>query len=83
MKAKEKARELVLRFKKYSSHRGNDGFFMNQESGKDNAKQCALICVDNIIETLKPYWKNWDEGHAQYEFEYWQEVKQKIKDLKK
>ena len=69
MTAKEKAKELV-------------GKFLNEQNNTEEiseAKQCALICVDEILEniteevmTYKPFMMNTD---------YWQEVKQEINKL--
>ena len=64
---KEKAKELVNRFLQIYDGR------------VPQAKQCALICVDEILEniteevmTYKPFMMNTD---------YWQEVKQEINKL--
>ena len=58
MKAKEKAKELVDRFR------------IGDRNMKSKAKQCALICVDEILVDC-------------YEIResYWLEVKQEIKKL--
>jgi hypothetical protein len=68
MTSKEKAEELVHKFKKYSYYpkTDNDMLFVNELN--NNAKQCALIAVDEILdlidtiydydrESLNPYWK--------------------------
>jgi hypothetical protein len=68
MTPKEKAEELVHKFKKYSYYpkTNNDMLFVNELN--NNAKQCALIAVDEILdlidtiydydrESLDPYWK--------------------------
>ena len=67
MKAKEKAKELVDRFR------------IGDRNMKSKAKQCALICVDEILKNIpeevmsyKPFMMNTD---------YWQEVKQEINKL--
>ena len=49
MTAKDKAMEIAMKFDK--------------KGETDNAKQCALICVDEILETPlhvygRGYWKN-------------------------
>ena len=54
MKPEEKAKELVDSFLNVTVYVDEDG---NKETMKDynsydTAKQCALICVDEIIETL-------------------------------
>mgnify|MGYP003668173102 FL=1 len=63
MTAKEKAKEIAMKFDKYGQ--------------TDNAVKCALICVDEILESL------WNVGHSSSndEVNYWQEVKQEINKL--
>ena len=58
---KEKAEELLDK--------------MTMEIGKFNAKLCALIAVDEILETVVVY----DDISKDYQF--WQQVKQEIKNL--
>ena len=41
-----------------------------------NAKQCALITVDEIIDTHQ-----WDGGIDYDEMRYWEQVKQEIKNI--
>ena len=60
MIAKEKAKELV---KEYSWN-----------SDKSDAKQCALICVDEILQVL---WHN-HEKNSEKMYRYYLEVKQEI-----
>jgi len=62
MTPKEKARELVDSFKPYSDWNGFD-----LQIELLNAKQCALIAVDEILNIG--------------EVPYWQEVKQEIEKL--
>ena len=62
MTPKEKAKELVDRF----LNEQNDTEEISQ------AKQCALICVDEVIESC---------FHPN--LEYWQEVKQEINKIDK
>lgn len=65
MTPKEKAREL---FDKMCYWHMVDG-----GSNQHEAKQCALVAVDEIIKTLKP--------PCLTEFDYWQEVKSEIEKL--
>jgi hypothetical protein len=58
---KEKAEELLDK--------------MTMEIGKFNAKLCALIAVDEILETVVVY----DDISKDYQF--WQQVKQEIEKL--
>ena len=62
MKAKDKAKELVDRFR------------IGDRNMKSKAKQCALICVDEILEIKSVY-------HSIELDNYWQEVKQEIEKL--
>lgn len=63
MTPKEKAKELVDRF--------------NLPSGlmSIERKQCALIAVDEMLETL------WDLDKNEFENNYWQRVKEEIINL--
>jgi hypothetical protein len=76
MTAKDKAKELVDRFKgvtrPFSKRRT-----LKVDIHPEHAKQCALICVDEILESL------WNVGHSfsNDEINYWQEVKQEIERL--
>ena len=70
--AKEKAKELFDKFypraTSYSSDRKNQ---------KENAKQCALIAVDEILIAID--WHEFEYPNEQ--FEYWHEVKAEIEKL--
>ena len=74
MTAKEKAIELVDKFMpKVYCYLGS-GLLTNDYNGevaKENAKQCALICVYEIINILFQH----------HEIDYWKEVKQEIEKL--
>lgn len=53
MTPKEKAKELFDKFCSYSEHYKNDTdgiICWNTRVGEDNAKKCALICVEEILE---------------------------------
>jgi hypothetical protein len=69
MTPKEKAIELVNKFMPHSS--GN--------SNNNEAKQCALIAVDEIVEFTK-YEKQKFENDR-FSEDYWQEVKKEIEAL--
>jgi hypothetical protein len=73
MKAKEKAKELIEKLTLSSN--AQDGSWMCE----DLAKRCALIAVDEIINTnalanIKCGYVELTKEHLQY----WQEVKQEI-----
>ena len=67
MTPKEKAQELAMKFDKYGE--------------TDNAKQCALIAVDEIIKALNDDIYIQGETDIDSHIEYWQEVKQEIQAL--
>jgi len=68
MTAKDKAKELAEKMLGDNSHYLNQ----NIEIDKLIAKQCALICVDEIVKnTLQ----------VSQVLDYWQEVKQEIEKL--
>lgn len=66
MGAKEKAKNLVNKY--YIYLRAN---LMYDEEAKEDAKQCALIGVDEMIEYLR-----WTQDY--YLSNHWREVKQEI-----
>ena len=75
MTPKEKAKELVDKFKKYAYYpkTDDDRIFMNQLI--KNAKQCALIAVDEILKVASFY------NDSQAEVIYFKQVKQEIENL--
>lgn len=72
MTPKEKAKELIEMFIFFASNEGTteDGFIYSDEMQMFNAKQCALIAVDEILEEC-----------LQLKIEYWEQVKQEIENL--
>jgi hypothetical protein len=79
MTPKEKAEELVHKFKKYSYYptTNDDVLFVNELN--KNAQQCALIAVDEILSDYKNYLL-----HENTEYKglmYWNEVKQELEKL--
>jgi hypothetical protein len=71
MTSKEKAEELF--YKMLSTDKVDDYSFV----GSKVARQCALICVDEI---LKQCW-DYKDIDLEASYEYWQEVKQNIENL--
>ena len=88
MKAKEKAKELVNKFYPRAT-----SYSLDRKNQNENAKQCALIAVDEIIDALEKY-DELTEKHLKDEFDvtyfscelqnmdsdfrYWNEVKYQI-----
>mgnify|MGYP003632074520 CR=1 FL=1 len=74
MTPKEKAKELVDKFYKISID--NKFNTIGKAHNKIVVKECALICVDEIIEALEHHtWQNKDW------IRYYKEVKEKINKL--
>jgi hypothetical protein len=73
MTPKLKAIELVDKFMLHNSYQSIVWY---------NAKQCALIAVDEIIQNNKSFLRTNNELHndngLDSDLEYWQEVKQEI-----
>jgi len=61
MKAEEKAMEIAMKF--------------DRNGETDNAKQCALICVDEIMKSLGGRYG------SDLSMQYWIDVKQEIEKL--
>ena len=72
MKAKEEAKELVDKYK-YRIVRG----VKIEQMSISLAKQCALICVDEILESHYKVLV----GVIPKTYDYWQEVKREINKL--
>ncbi len=73
MTPRDKARELVNSFTKYSE----GGIDNSIKTIKSNAKKCALITVNEIIDILHP--DNWNIEKDKYY--YWKDVKEEINNL--
>jgi hypothetical protein len=69
MTPKEKAKELVYKF--YP----NVQWKLGQEDCLDRAKRCALVAVDEVLETIDYF----DDMHSLVT--YWQQVKNEINKL--
>ena len=65
MKSEEKAKEL---FDRFYSIEPVQPIYIGMDKGQ--AKQCALICVDEIL-----------EFHDRIDVNYWKEVKKEINNL--
>lgn len=68
MKPKEKAEELIFKFK---NSQDSDGY--NDVRDIEAAKRCALIAVDEIMDAL--------EKNGSWNYDYWKQVKQEIEKL--
>jgi hypothetical protein len=73
MTPKEKAEELIEKYKQYSQLEiGYQGITSRIQS----AKKCALIAVDECIKAVESDW-----SFMEIRMEYWQKVKQEIEKL--
>jgi hypothetical protein len=81
MKAKDKAKSLVdVRLGIINSWLNSVGNYDADKLSKiELAKQCALICVDEILKELDNFGN--DDGYQFTRVEYWQQVKQEINKL--
>jgi hypothetical protein len=71
MNAEEKADDFLNRFE-------NILISANADSWNKEAKQCALICVDELIESYGNYTGMYDQDFFDSEKRYWQQVKSHI-----
>ena len=82
MTPKEKAKELI---DKFNNHTVKELVYLKNGKvieGKTEAKQCALIAVDEMINYFsKELFMMAYPEIAISELEYWQEVKQEIENL--
>lgn len=81
MTPKEKAIELIEQFEQFSDYKECD-VFTQRERMFMNAKQCALICVEEILNESpsKRYWDTYDD-ETPSAITFWQEVKEEIEKL--
>lgn len=87
MTPKEKARELVDKF------RTEILSFLGDRIKDQNAKRCALVAVDEILNSspLEPNFADWDDCGGEFRYWYdaqktqalyfWKEVKQELEKL--
>ena len=82
MTPKEKAEELMCTFAKIippSSYVAyEEGVQINFDL--ENAKQCTLITINELIEHLQPA-SDFGGEINKYTIEYWEEIKKEIKNL--
>jgi len=79
MTTKEKAKELVNKFRDFADGIDSETDRFSPNIEKKNAKQCALITVDEILEVVKFYERQ--NGRLLIDnirVMYWQEVKKEI-----
>jgi hypothetical protein len=74
MTPKEKAKELVEKYRKYVDDGRHNGFYSG-EITFNNQKQCALITVDEL---LNNFLSNTTTKYGKERYHFWQEVKQEI-----
>lgn len=76
MTPKEKAEELIEKFRDYSHTDFSPVKGGYQEKSQiENAQKCALICIDQILESYLHANVEYEDG--QYE-NFWKEVKEEI-----
>ncbi len=84
------AKELILKFREFANGTDDNDDRFSPAIEKENAKQCALIAVNEIIEATKyelSHAKAYLDGRDSeiitevYYSPYWQEVKQEVEKL--
>ena len=89
MEAKAKAKEIIDLFTKYFDNKNKfspydtDRHCLNAKNNSENAKQCALIHVNGIIEVIQNN-SNCCEYSVYMKIEtvtYWQDIKEEIENL--
>jgi len=81
MEPREKAKELVGKFMPLADSGGyyDDRSYNVGDDKEANAKQCALIAVDEILGLNIEEWCQVSEPYQDYS--YWEKVKQEIEKL--
>lgn len=83
----EKAKELVERFENHSKHTeyvDDNRYKHNSTLSLYHTKQCALICVDELLNATKTKITKFDRSTVRniyIESNYWHTVKQEIEKL--
>jgi hypothetical protein len=70
MTPKEKAKELVEKFYSRAT-----SYSLDRKNQNENAKQCALIAIDEMLDFITKYDNHW------LDYTYWQEVKDELDNL--
>ena len=90
MTEKEKALELITKFRLFQSisYDEDGGRVNNYNISRHNAKQCAIICVEEILNELESHVYNYDMDYhfpkvspSLTTIPYWQSVKTEIEKL--
>jgi len=83
MTPKEKAIELITKFRLFQSisYDEDGGMVNNYNISKHNAKQSAIICVDEILSLNVDSYEGESNPHHYYSRSYWHEVKTEIEKL--
>ena len=79
MVAKEKAKELVNRFSKLDKGLNEKEWKGKDVSFEEFHKQCALICVDEVLKELDGFGN--EDGYQFSRFEFHIKVKEEINKL--
>ena len=81
MTEKEKAIDLVNKFRKYTDGTDSETDRFSPAIEKENAKLCAILAVDEIIQECKDY--SYSMGHSSIlvNRNYWNQVKKEIHKL--
>ena len=72
----QKAKELIEKFGKYAKRQSSGFLVSNEDYYIESAKQCAILCVDEII--LSNPHSNPFNTELYSTMEFWQTVRQEI-----
>ena len=74
--------ELIEKFnKKHPDFTGSKWKALWDFAKLERSKQCALICVDEIVKTVRRYEYGQGERVDSEDYTYWQEIKKEIENL--
>ena len=77
MYQKEKAKELVEKFKYFSYFSDGVNSMEREFEREDNARECALVCIDEIIKTLEDC-QEFKDVNPNLPIEYWRGVRNEV-----
>lgn len=75
---KEKAQELIGKFYKYSRQDSSGFLVSNEDMYIKNAKQCAIICVDEILNNFGTLVDGKDHYCAYFTTQFYEEVRKEL-----
>jgi hypothetical protein len=83
---KQKAEELISKFKDYARHGSSESYEQEQEWATKTSIQITLICVNEILESTnnkRSFLVKNNDGVEEFVgiYDYWKQVKEEIEEL--